>query len=536
MTAMLLDAQVDTKDLKVLSKNIKDIEEKDSSDFFEKMIRGLLDKVENDDAKDILLEKLLNLSNQDELDSAFLEKLSKRDTSKSSGLSKDKDNDEVFLDELLKVSYMLQNDLNIKDFSTDSKDLKSALDDKGFLSEIKGAKDVQSILDIAKKYDIKVKKFEFTKEDENSIFDKELVKKDFKSEDILKMIDKKLENSTHKLIENIKNDKTHKENTLKNLLSSISSKDTENDNKEIFFKQPKSYKYEEKNIKTSEIKVVDEKSISSKTLSKEKVLDKVKTTKNSDFSPKEVLQKEEKVLSMTKRDVKSEKKDQSSKKDIKVDDFSDHKKKIDIDQKETFETKPKVQNQKKVDSFENTQKQVFQNTNQSKAKDDIKVDDIQTKDETTQKHHESIKVEHTSQTIKSEHTKLKNHDVKQTLNTFAQDFKEQVESYKPPLMKVKMQLNPKGLGEVDVTMINRGNNLHITVNSNPNTIAIFSQNQTEFKNSLVNMGFSELNMSFNENGKNKDNQQNQKNKNGVFENIEEETAQDSFEMVTPIYI
>ncbi|NPA59319.1 MAG: flagellar hook-length control protein FliK, partial [Epsilonproteobacteria bacterium] len=58
-----------------------------------------------------------------------------------------------------------------------------------------------------------------------------------------------------------------------------------------------------------------------------------------------------------------------------------------------------------------------------------------------------------------------------------------------------------------------------------------------FKNSLVNMGFSELNMSFNENGKNKDDNQGQKNKNATKgEAFEDEQVQDSFEIVTPIYI
>ncbi len=134
-------------------------------------------------------------------------------------------------------------------------------------------------------------------------------------------------------------------------------------------------------------------------------------------------------------------------------------------------------------------------------------------------------------------TKISHHENKniiKTLNTFAQEFKEQVENYKPPLMKIKMQLKPVGLGDVDVTMINRGKNLHITLNSNPHTIAIFAQNQIEFKNTLINMGFSELNMSFNENSKNRDEQnQKQKKSSEKFENFSEE---ESFEIVTPIYI
>jgi len=132
--------------------------------------------------------------------------------------------------------------------------------------------------------------------------------------------------------------------------------------------------------------------------------------------------------------------------------------------------------------------------------------------------------------------KNEHHQLKKTFNTFAQDFREKVENYKPPLMKIKMQLNPGNLGEVDVTLINRGNNLQVNINSNPNTIAIFAQNQTEFKNSLINMGFTSLQMNF---GENKDNQRGQNHKeNGkntkFFEDDHIET--DGFEMIIPQYI
>lgn len=87
-------------------------------------------------------------------------------------------------------------------------------------------------------------------------------------------------------------------------------------------------------------------------------------------------------------------------------------------------------------------------------------------------------------------------DIKQTFNTFANDFKEQVEQYKPPLMKVQLALNPKHLGEMEVTIINRGTNLHVNFASNTQAMNLFIQNQAEFKNSLVNMGFTNLEMNF----------------------------------------
>ncbi len=130
-----------------------------------------------------------------------------------------------------------------------------------------------------------------------------------------------------------------------------------------------------------------------------------------------------------------------------------------------------------------------------------------------------------------------NKELKKTFHNFAQDFKEKVESYKAPLMKIKMQLTPGNLGDVDVTLINRGNNLHVSINSNPNTIALFVQNQAEFKNSLVNMGFSGLQMNF---GENKDGGQkghNHKNSNKNNQIVEEDNHEiDNFEMIVPRYI
>ena len=100
------------------------------------------------------------------------------------------------------------------------------------------------------------------------------------------------------------------------------------------------------------------------------------------------------------------------------------------------------------------------------------------------------------ESIKAAQQQLKTPQLKQTFNTFAQDFKEQVEQYKPPMMKIQMALNPKSLGEVEVTLVNRGNNLHVSFTSNTQTLNLFVQNQAEFKNALVNMGFTNLEMNF----------------------------------------
>jgi len=124
-----------------------------------------------------------------------------------------------------------------------------------------------------------------------------------------------------------------------------------------------------------------------------------------------------------------------------------------------------------------------------------------------------------------------------TFSSFANDFKEAVQNYKPPVTKISMTLNPENLGEVKVTLIHRGENLHVSINSNPNTIAIFTQNHTEFKNALSNIGFSNLQMSFSQN-----NQQERQNQN-PYKTIykydkenEEEQQQNSINFIVPRYI
>lgn len=108
----------------------------------------------------------------------------------------------------------------------------------------------------------------------------------------------------------------------------------------------------------------------------------------------------------------------------------------------------------------------------------------------------------------------KNITPKETLQHFSQDLKAAMEQYKAPITKLSITLNPNNLGEVEVTLVQRGNNLHINFNSNTNAMNLFIQNQAEFKNSLVNMGFTGLEMNFSDQGKREQNQNQGKNRSG----------------------
>ncbi|EAH9284199.1 flagellar hook-length control protein FliK [Campylobacter upsaliensis] len=113
---------------------------------------------------------------------------------------------------------------------------------------------------------------------------------------------------------------------------------------------------------------------------------------------------------------------------------------------------------------------------------------------------------------------------KETLQYFSKDLKEAMEQYKAPITKLSITLNPSNLGEIEVTLVQRGANLHINFNSNHNAMNLFLQHQAEFKNSLVNMGFTGLEMNFSEQGK-REQQQEKKAKSHYYEeNFEEENS------------
>jgi len=129
--------------------------------------------------------------------------------------------------------------------------------------------------------------------------------------------------------------------------------------------------------------------------------------------------------------------------------------------------------------------------------------------------------------------------VRGTFDNFSSNLKEQVAAYKSPFMRFNITLNPLNLGEVEITMVNRGNNLHINFSSNTQTMNLFLQNQAEFKNSLVNMGFTELEMNFSDQNQQKK-EQGQKSYKGSKFNAggteQVEAAAPRLELVVPRYV
>jgi len=100
---------------------------------------------------------------------------------------------------------------------------------------------------------------------------------------------------------------------------------------------------------------------------------------------------------------------------------------------------------------------------------------------------------------------------KETIHHFTNSLKDSINEYKPPITKLSLELHPKELGKVEITLKQRGDELHVQINSNnQNTINFFSLNQQELKNSLVNMGFTNINMNFNSSNENKKQHQDHK--------------------------
>ncbi|HHS6964430.1 TPA: flagellar hook-length control protein FliK [Campylobacter jejuni] len=286
-------------------------------------------------------------------------------------------------------------------------------------------------------------------------------------------------------------DNLNKDNNLKDL--NKESKDLNKDfNKELNKNQEKNNLNQEKN-----------------NLNQENIQDQNKNLKNNDQNlnldknlNKEIVKDTQNLVSnLTQKDFnlnKEPKNNNKENKDIKQNFF---------DQKLNFENLNKtqvVQNKENNANFNNntTNKETF---TQEQTKTHSENVDKNSLDELNSLVKDLNKVTQNN---------ARNITPKETLQYFSQDLKEAVDQYKAPITKLSITLNPNNLGEVEVTLIQRGNNLHINFNSNANAMNLFIQNQAEFKNSLVNMGFTGLEMNFSDQGKREQNQNQGKNRSG----------------------
>jgi hypothetical protein len=148
---------------------------------------------------------------------------------------------------------------------------------------------------------------------------------------------------------------------------------------------------------------------------------------------------------------------------------------------------------------------------------------------------------------KTDSFEVKLNEAKQMIKYLSSDVKTAIEDYKSPFTRVKLQLNPQKLGEVDLTIAQRGKNLHINLSSNSAAINTLSMNANELRVQLNNSGINNASLNFN-NSSQSDNsnasgqQQSQHNKREAeneytyFENEEtNEEIVNSLEIVVPDY-
>ncbi len=584
MNGLLLASSHENKDIKFTTKKILNNQDdllKNQNDFFQNLMENLLHEEPESKNKKFLIAKILDLPENRAQNTEIRSLFSKEP------LIKEHHIDKVSLESLIQLAALLKQHPQepLPYFPTDSKALQTSLLDLSVQQEFRETKTVGDLLKVAQKHHISVKNFTFFKEDAAiDLHSKTLVQK-INSEEILKIIggqtpktDKpvqintgqqhhftapkhasqspsvlqkllvteketpkepqvsavkteKKQPTTHTesvkkpetniLMEHVtsvqKRDKTVQHETLKAVLSGENNKQVipdkqrqispavQNKQPEIATKQPLSTCSTDNTIKNQAL----QENIITHTTTKnpqiksdnhtDKPVTKTKKSQTNDI-PRNSIQ------TSTLSDIST-----------KHHNITDSKSPILPTQKSDF------QNNKNI-NLAQSEKPTEQGESKSSSTSEPSL------------HEEKVTVSHETKTTQVHQSKPHHPEFKRTLNTFAQDFREQVENYKAPLMKIKMQLNPGNLGDVDVTLINRGNNLHVTINSNPSTIAIFSQNQTEFKNALVNMGFTGLQMSFGESKEQNRGQQHKPSSKHSERQSEEIHEIDHFEMIVPRYV
>jgi hypothetical protein len=99
--------------------------------------------------------------------------------------------------------------------------------------------------------------------------------------------------------------------------------------------------------------------------------------------------------------------------------------------------------------------------------------------------------------LKAESLEVKINEAKQMIKYLSSDIKQTIDEYKSPFTRVKLQLNPQRLGEVDVTVVQRGNNLHVNLSSNNAAINTLALHANELRQQLQNSGINNATLNFN---------------------------------------
>jgi len=113
----------------------------------------------------------------------------------------------------------------------------------------------------------------------------------------------------------------------------------------------------------------------------------------------------------------------------------------------------------------------------------------------SEKSQQDTKVEVLS-TQKADSFEVKINEAKQMVRYLSDDIKNAIDEYKSPFTRVKVQLNPAHLGEIDLTIVQRGKNLHVNLSSNNAAINTLIMNSNELRVQLNNSGINNATLNF----------------------------------------
>jgi flagellar hook-length control protein FliK len=148
---------------------------------------------------------------------------------------------------------------------------------------------------------------------------------------------------------------------------------------------------------------------------------------------------------------------------------------------------------------------------------------------------------------KADSFEVKLNEAKQMIKYLSGDVKTAIEDYKSPFTRVKIQLNPQRLGEVDLTIVQRGKNLHVNISSNSNAVNTLAMNANELRTQLSNNGINNATLNFSNNSQNGDTnaggqhqqKQNERQAHEEYNYFENEEANEevlsSLEIIVPHY-
>jgi flagellar hook-length control protein FliK len=155
-------------------------------------------------------------------------------------------------------------------------------------------------------------------------------------------------------------------------------------------------------------------------------------------------------------------------------------------------------------------------------------------------------------THKADSFEVKVNEAKQMIRYLSDDIKNAIDEYKSPFTRVKVQLNPAHLGEIDLTIVQRGKNLHVNLSSNNAAINTLVMNSNELRVQLNNSGINNATLNFSDtsqqggyagnqnSGAEQQKRQNEQKAHTEYSYFENEEAHEeilsSLEIVVPRYI